>query len=120
MPHEELSIRELSNPNTGQVFPITSWPTKSTRKHSSEKWTAYNASLQEPNTEVAVNPCSDPDKFVSNAMRDCISVNKTPKKCEKQIGILKQAVQDYCGTENGEEYLQRLADRLSNPFPEED
>ena len=115
LPHVELRTRELTDPNTGQVFPISSWPTKSTREHSSAKWTDYNASLQKPEAEVT-DQCSDPEKFVTDAMRDCVNagqqkwdIDKATKKCEKQVGMLKQAIQNNCGTEG---LLRNLADRL--------
>lgn len=128
LPQNQLKLRELSNPYTGQVFPLSSWPTKTSIEKSSATWKAYNDNLRNPDgTEIEISPCADPDKFIATTMRNCMSAGQriakwkprqALRRCGKQIAMLKQAVNDYCGAEGGEEYLKQLARQLAEPDSE--
>lgn len=122
LPQEELKLHELINPSTNQLFSIQSWPTKQTRAASASSWTAYNKKIQigdEPEAEPS--PCQNPALFIQRTMAQCMKSGQTAgrwdprtalRKCGKQVDKLKDAVDDYCSVEGGEEYLQSLLDQM--------
>jgi len=127
LPHEEMKIKELTVPTTGQMMAIGSWPTKETRAASSARWTAYNQKLQKPKPEVEVSPCADPEGFINQAMRDCMKVGQkasrwspqqATRKCGKQVDMLRKAVYDYCNGEGGEDFLRGLIQQMTDENPD--
>ena len=97
LPREELITRELINPNTGQLFPLSSWPTKQSRKVASAKWAAYNQRLQQADPEdIETNPCADIETYIQQIMQDCMATSRDPNKCTKQVEKLRIALQKHC------------------------